>query len=78
MTKAYKNLIALNAGDLAKRKTDLEKELGKLRRQPATGASQKNPYAVRNNRRAIARILTLTQQRKGNEHKQTKVMTKHE
>lgn len=71
MSKAYKTLAAMNGDMLIKKKGELEKELVKLRGQAATGASQKNPYALRNSRRAIARIVTLVQQ-KGQKQKTNK------
>lgn len=71
MSKAYKTLAGLNGDMLLKKKGELEKELVKLRGQASTGASQKNPYALRNSRRAIARIVTLVQQ-KGQKQKTTK------
>ena len=64
MTKAFKALVAVKEGDLLAKKSEIEKELIKLRGQAATGASQKNPYALRTAKRTIARILTLIGQRK--------------
>jgi large subunit ribosomal protein L29 len=60
MNKKTKELSEMKAEDLAKRLVDLKKELMKFRGQISTGTPPENPGQVRNVKKTIARINTLT------------------
>ncbi len=59
MSKQAKTLKKLSKDDREKRLVDLRLELMKDRAQVAAGAASKKPSSIRNNKRMIARILTL-------------------
>jgi large subunit ribosomal protein L29 len=59
MSKQTKELRKLSKEDRVKRLAEVRLELMKDRTQVAAGAASKKPSTIRNNRRNIARILTL-------------------
>ena len=62
--KKVKELVALDDAALRGRITELRKELMKFSAQVAIGTVPKNPSAIRNIKRSIARILTLLNERR--------------
>lgn len=63
-------MAALSSTDLKARLSELKKELIKLNVQVATGASLKNPGQLKQTKKAIARILTmLNEKERGKEDK---------
>ena len=54
-----KEIKALPADQLAKKKEELEFELVKLNAQVASGTTPKNPGQIRNIKKSIARINTI-------------------
>ncbi len=78
MTKAFKIICGLKEDELKKKTIEMEKELIKVRGHAATGTGQKNPYAIRNMKRMMARILTLSHQQRLEKIKTKHVKTKHE
>lgn len=71
--KAVKELRSLADGALKSRIAELKKELMKYNAQVAIGTVPKNPGAIRKDKRMIARILTLLNERRLNtsRHKPT-------
>ncbi len=65
--KTVKALRELGDADLKVRLAELKKELMKLNAQVAIGTIPKSPGIIRKSKRAIARILTLMNQRRTNE-----------
>lgn len=63
MTKNYKEIQTLNESDLMQKLQELQKDTIKLKAQVAIGTVPKNALQIRNNKRAVARILTLLQSR---------------
>lgn len=68
MSKKFKEISPLSREELKKKLGELKKEIIKLDSQVATGTIPKNPSAIRNTKRMIARILMLLGQ-KGMEEK---------
>ena len=64
MTKAYKELQGINETDLQDKLREIQKDSIKLRAQVAIGTVPKNALQIRNNKRMVARILTLINQKK--------------
>ncbi|HLD97006.1 MAG TPA: 50S ribosomal protein L29 [Candidatus Nanoarchaeia archaeon] len=62
--KKVKELITLDDNALKARIVELRKELMKYSAQVAIGTVPKNPSAIRNIKRSIARILTLLNERR--------------
>ncbi len=62
--KKVKDLVSLDDNALKARITELKKELMKYSAQVAVGTVPKNPSAIRNIKRSIARILTLLNERR--------------
>lgn len=62
--KTVKELSSLSEDALKARITELKKELMKYNAQVAIGTVPKNPSAIRNIKRSIARILTLLNERR--------------
>ena len=54
----YKEIKALNKGDLEKKHIEAQVELMKLNAQVATGANPKSPGQIRVLKKTIARIQT--------------------
>ncbi|MFH1399369.1 MAG: 50S ribosomal protein L29 [Candidatus Woesearchaeota archaeon] len=67
--KATKEFKTMNASQLKERLMDLRKELVKQNAQIATGTTPKSPGLIRQNKRNIARILTIMKQNQGGEDK---------
>ncbi|MBI3035663.1 50S ribosomal protein L29 [Candidatus Woesearchaeota archaeon] len=61
----FKELKVMNEADLGNTIIELKKELMKTNSQIAVGTVPKNPGKVRQAKKAIAKILTITQQRGG-------------
>ena len=59
-----KELETLSEDELKKKISEIKKDLIKIKGQSSVGTSQKNPYAIKNNKRTIARILTILNQKK--------------
>ena len=57
-------LLAATIEELKGRETELKREMFNLRFQQAVGGSLENPMRIRNEKREIARIKTVVQQRK--------------
>ncbi len=62
--KKVKELASLDDTALKARITELRKELMKYSAQVAIGTVPKNPSAIRNIKRSIARIFTLLNERR--------------
>ena len=62
--KAVKELRPLTDDALKSRITELKKDLMKYNAQVAIGTVPKNPGAIRKDKRMIARILTLLNERR--------------
>ncbi len=62
--KTVKEIRTLGEDALKSRIGELRKELMKLAAQVAIGTVPKNPGAIRKNRRMIARILTILNERR--------------
>ncbi|MBI1970749.1 50S ribosomal protein L29 [Candidatus Woesearchaeota archaeon] len=60
MTRAMKELRDVAAADVPKRIQDLRKEYAKLQAQVSTGTPPKNTMQLKNIRRTISRLLTIT------------------
>ena len=60
MSKQTKDLRKLSKEDRAKRLAEVRFELMKDRAQVAAGTAAKKPSSIRNNKKTIARILTLS------------------
>ena len=61
--KITKDLRALGSNELQKRLEEFKKELLKLNVQVSTGGSSANPGKLKQTKKNIARILTLTKER---------------
>lgn len=59
-----KSLEGLSEDELKKRLTELRKELIKVNAQVAVGTTPKNPMQIKNNKKTVARILTLLKKRR--------------
>jgi ribosomal protein L29 len=59
MSKVVKDLKKLSKEERTKRLSEVRFELMKDRAQVAAGAASKKPSTIRNNKKMIARILTL-------------------
>ena len=64
--KAMKELKSLNDDALKSRIAELRKELMKYNAQVAIGTIPKNPGAIRKDKRMVARILTIMNERRLN------------
>lgn len=59
-----KSLESLSKEELEKRLMELRKDLIKVNAQVAVGTTPKNPLQIKNNKKTIARILTLLEKRR--------------
>ena len=64
--KAMKELKSLSEDALKSRIAELRKELMKYNAQVAIGTIPKNPGAIRKDKRMVARILTIINERRLN------------
>jgi large subunit ribosomal protein L29 len=64
MNKKMHELQALKEDALTKQLVDLRKELMKINAQVASGTVPKSPGSIKKIKKQIARILTLTNQRR--------------
>lgn len=63
MTKRFKEISSMGREELAKKLIEMKKELIKMDMQVATGTIPKNPSAIKNTRRMMARIIMLIEQK---------------
>jgi len=59
-----KELVSMGTGELNEKLQELYSTLMKDKAQSATGTPPKNTLSIRSNKRTIARILTILNQRK--------------
>jgi len=59
-----KELVSMGAGELNEKLQEVYSTLRKDKAQSATGTPSKNTLSIRTNKKTIARILTILNQRK--------------